>query len=155
MEIFFIPFFLYLHVRNSGLTIFWPQYFDKSRSVRMGRRVSQENATQKPTLDDLLKAATKAGYYVEADPKARYPRSWWDDPGYVMIDTTGQKKSFVLNKLAPIVSKVKNDRQNEAKLASLKKKKNKSQNKNKLLQEKIKQRKSKQTKQKSSHKKKK
>ncbi|MHA1602460.1 MAG: signal recognition particle subunit SRP19/SEC65 family protein, partial [Promethearchaeota archaeon] len=103
-------------MRRRGLTIFWPQYFDKKRPVRLGRRLSLESATEKPTLQDLSQAAQKLKYQSAIDKTLKYPRSTWDEPGAVLIDTMGQKKTFVLHKLAPEVKAAKNHRLDRAKL---------------------------------------
>ena len=109
-------------MRRIGLTIFWPQYFDKNRTIKLGRRISLENATDRPKAKDVLNAAQNLKYYAEIDPQSRYPRTTWNDPGVVLIDTMGQKKSFVLNKLAPEVNKARIERIDQAKLNKVKKK---------------------------------
>jgi len=112
-------------MRRKGLTIFWPQYFDLNRSVRLGRRIPKELACSKPTSLDVFEAAQNLKYYAEHEKQAIYPRTPFDSPGRVLIDTMGQKKTFVLRKLAPEINKVKQKRKNAAQLAK-RKKKNKS-----------------------------
>lgn len=123
-------------MRRKGLTIFYPQYYDKNRSVSLGRRVSAEESIHRPTSQDLFDAAQKMKYYVEHEPNARYPRSPSEMPGRVLIDTIGQKKTFVLHRLAPVIKEVQAERKQAAQLAK-RKKKNKS-NKE-ILQEKLRQ----------------
>src|SRR6056297_235987 len=99
-----------LNVRERSLTAFWPQYFDRDRTRAMGRRVSKGDATGKPNAKDVLEAAQQAGYYAEIDSFRKYPRTWWDDPGLVLVDIMGQKKSFALKKIAPEVKEAKKNR---------------------------------------------
>jgi signal recognition particle subunit SRP19 len=126
-------------MRRKGLIIFWPQYFDGSRSYRLGRKVTKELATNHPTVNDLFEAAKKLGYYAEIDAGVKYPRTWYDDPGRVLIDTMGQKKTFVLKKIAPELQKIKVVRDTETKNQGTKKKDQKRQQKMESLKEKIKQ----------------
>lgn len=129
-------------MRRKGLSIFWPQYFDKTRPIRLGRRIAVVDATEKPNIEDLNTAAHKLKFYVEVDKQSKYPRSPWDS-GLVMIDTKGQKKSVVLHKLAPEVKMARKTRIEQAKLKKVKKKKKKKQQNIDLLKQKIAQRQSK------------
>ena len=86
-------------------TIFWPQYFDAKRSRSKGRRISKKFAIEKITTNDILKAAKHLGYEAHFEKGYQYPRTWWDDPGRVSIDTKGKKKSKVLIELAKEMKK--------------------------------------------------
>ncbi len=90
-------------MRKRSLTAFWPQYFMKRRPPRLGRKVSKSEGSVSPLAEDVAEAAKKAGYYAEIDTFRRYPRSWWDDPGVVLVDIMGQQKTFALHKIAPEV----------------------------------------------------
>lgn len=126
-------------MRRKGLIIFWPQYFDALRPYRLGRKISKSQATNHPTVADLFEAAKKLGYYAEIEPGVKYPRTWYDDPGRVLVDTMGQKKTFVLHKIAPELQKLKAQKESEVKNQSTKKKDHKRQQKLESLKEKIKQ----------------
>jgi signal recognition particle subunit SRP19 len=115
-------------MRRKDLLIFWPQYFDKNRAVRLGRKVSKSIATPDPTLQDLLDAAKKAGYRAELDPEPKFPASWWDDPGRILLEGKGQKKTFILRKLAPEIQAASKNRIDMAKLEEVRKKYKKKQN---------------------------
>ncbi|MHA1512167.1 MAG: signal recognition particle subunit SRP19/SEC65 family protein, partial [Promethearchaeota archaeon] len=130
-------------IRRKALSIFWPQYFDKNRPIRLGRRVSKETATDKPLVEDVLTAAKNLKYSAEIDNLSKYPRSPYDAKGLVLIDTMGQKKTFVLKKLAPEVKQAKENRMQSAKLDKVKKKRKKHKDKSELLRSKIQQRKKK------------
>ena len=118
-----VLFFLWgIKIRRNELSIFWAQYFDKNRPVRLGRRISKEIATDNPLVEDVFKAATNLKYKAEIDTQGKYPRSPYDAKGLVLIDIMGQKKSFVLKKLAPEVKQAKYNRIQLAKLDKFKKK---------------------------------
>ncbi len=127
-------------MRRKGLAIFWPQYFDKTRPLRMGRRIAVADGTEKPTIGDLSAAAQKLKFTVEVDKQSKYPRTPWDDAGMVLINTQGQKKSVVLHKLAPEVKLARVTRIEQAKFKKVKKKNKKKQQNIDLLKQKIAQR---------------
>ncbi|UYP47951.1 hypothetical protein NEF87_004236 [Candidatus Lokiarchaeum ossiferum] len=124
-------------MRRKGLTIFWPQYFDKSRTVNMGRKISLESATEKPILKDLATAAQKLKFKYEIDPRSKYPRSTWDEPGLLLVDTLGQKKNDVLKKMAPEIQKARTNRLKQLKESKVKKKHKKKAQQADILRQKI------------------
>jgi len=80
--------------------IFWPQYFDAKRSRSKGRRIPKKFAIEKVNLEDIAKAAKNLGYNVEIERNYKYSRAWWDDPGRVLIDVKGKKKTKVMLEVA-------------------------------------------------------
>ena len=87
--------------------IFWPQYFDAKKSRSQGRRLSKKFAIEKISSTDISKAAQKLGYLVEVEPEFRYSRSWWENPGRVLINTKGKKKSKIILEIAREIRKEK------------------------------------------------
>jgi signal recognition particle subunit SRP19 len=85
--------------------IFWPQYFDAKKTRAEGRRIPKKYAIEKVSAKDLVTAAGKLGYTVQLESSYKYPRSWWDEPGRVVIETKGKKKSKVLLEVAKEVKK--------------------------------------------------
>jgi len=85
--------------------IFWPQYFEAKRSRSKGRRIPKKFALEKINNDDILKAAKRLGYEAHYEKGYRYPRTWWDDPGRVSINTKGKKKTKVLIDVAKDIKK--------------------------------------------------
>jgi signal recognition particle subunit SRP19 len=85
--------------------IYWPQYFDAKRSRAKGRRVPRKFAVDKVKSSDIATAAKRLGYNVQQENTYRYPRTWWDDSGRVLIDIKGKKKSKVLIEIAKELKK--------------------------------------------------
>ncbi len=85
--------------------IFWPQYFDAKRSRSNGRRLPQKFAVEKVNLEDIANAAKNLGYNSEIERNYKYSRTWWDDPGRVLIDAKGKKKGKVLTEVAKEIRK--------------------------------------------------
>lgn len=86
--------------------IFWPQYFDAKRSRSKGRRLSIKFAIDRVSLSDIAKAANNLGYNAEIEKNYKYSRTWWDDPGRVVIDAKGKKKSKVMLEVAKEIKKL-------------------------------------------------
>ena len=86
--------------------IFWPQYFDAKRSRNNGRRLPEKFASEKVSLEDIVKSAKNLGYNVEIERNYKYSRTWWDDAGRVLIDTKGKKKSKVMLEVAKEIRKL-------------------------------------------------
>jgi len=86
--------------------IFWPQYFDAKRSRSKGRRLSIKFAIDRVSLSDIAKAARNLGYNAEIEKNYKYSRTWWDDPGRVVIDAKGKKKSKVMLEVAKEIRKL-------------------------------------------------
>jgi signal recognition particle subunit SRP19 len=80
--------------------IFWPQYFDAKRSRTNGRRLPKKFSIEKVTLEDIAKAARNLGYKTEIEKNYKYPKTWWEDSGRVLIDSKGKKKSKVILEVA-------------------------------------------------------
>ena len=85
--------------------IFWLQYFDAKKSRSQGRRLPKKFAIEKISPTDITKAAQKLGYTVEIEPNFQYPRTWWENPGRVLINTKGKKKSKVILEIAKEIRK--------------------------------------------------
>ena len=87
--------------------IYWPQFFDLKRSRNDGRRVSKKYAIDKVSLDLIAKAARRLGYSADIEQNYRYPKTWWEEPGRVLIDTKGKKKSKILLEVAKEMQKMR------------------------------------------------
>ena len=111
-------------MRRKGKRIMFPAYFDVNRSVRMGRRLAKTKAIPLPSIEELAEAAIKLNYDAEIDPNSKYPRSWSDPSGMLLIDTMGQKKVKVMEKLAKEILNIRVHKK-AANDASKKKKKKK------------------------------
>jgi signal recognition particle subunit SEC65 len=91
----------------------------------MGRRLSKSKAIPLPKIEELAEAATNLNYSAEIDPNARYPRSWYNAPGMLLIDTMGQKKIKVMEKIAKEIVNIRMHKKASADASKKKKKKKK------------------------------
>ncbi|MFX1389435.1 MAG: signal recognition particle subunit SRP19/SEC65 family protein [Promethearchaeota archaeon] len=86
--------------------IFWPQYFDAKKSRNDGRRIPKKFAIEKVNLEDIAKAARNLGYTTEIERHYKYPRTWWEDSGRIVIDSKGKKKSKIMLEVAKEMRKL-------------------------------------------------
>jgi len=93
-------------MRKKSKTIFWLAYFDKRLTRKQGRRLSKSEAIDKITLEQLVEAARMLGFEVDVDPEARFPASWYEHPGRILVNTEGQSKSKVLQKIGKQLRKM-------------------------------------------------
>ena len=87
--------------------IFYPQYFDLKRTRSDGRKISKKLAIEKITAQEIATAAKSLGYQTQYEGQYKYPRTWWETPGRVLIDTKGKKKSKVMLEVAKELSKTR------------------------------------------------
>ena len=87
--------------------IFWLQYFDVKRTRSEGRRLPKKFAIDKVSTKEISQAAQRLGYKAEIEGSLKYPRTWYDDPGRVLIDTKGKKKSKVILEVAKEIRKMR------------------------------------------------
>lgn len=86
-----------------GKVVVWPSYLDSSRLRRDGRRLPKRLGVEAPLLKDILESALSLGLKPEAHSEARYPKSWWDVSGYMIVDKMESKRKT----LELIASKVR------------------------------------------------
>ena len=87
--------------------IFWPQYFDGKKSRSEGRRLPKKLSIDKVSTKEIATAARRLGYRAEIEGSYKYPKSWWENSGRVVINTKGKKKSKVLIEVAKELRKMR------------------------------------------------
>lgn len=91
--------------KRTPFLIFWPQYFDAKRTRSEGRRLPKNLAIDKISVKDIAVAAKNLGYQIQIEPALKYPKSWWEESGRVLINTKGKKKSKVIKEIAKEIRK--------------------------------------------------
>ena len=71
--------------------VVWPIYFDKSLSRLNGRKVSKKYAVDKPTSEDIAKAAKSLGLNPILEKDAAHPSRYWRKEGRILIDKKDSK----------------------------------------------------------------
>jgi signal recognition particle subunit SEC65 len=50
--------------------------------------------------------AKNLGYHAEIERGYKYPRTWWEDPGRVIVDAQGKKKNKIMFEIAKELRKI-------------------------------------------------
>jgi signal recognition particle subunit SRP19 len=79
--------------RDEGKLVLYPIYFDCAVSRIKGRKVSKKHAVEKPTAENIAKAAQSLGLHPVLEKERYHPSTSWKQDGRVLIDhkTTKQK----------------------------------------------------------------
>jgi signal recognition particle subunit SRP19 len=75
--------------------IFYPVYFDASKTRAEGRRVPKALAVERPTPDRLAAAAKALGLAAEAEAGASHSRAPWAGGGRVKVQKRGTKEALL------------------------------------------------------------
>ncbi|MEM3737369.1 MAG: signal recognition particle subunit SRP19/SEC65 family protein [Candidatus Bathyarchaeia archaeon] len=82
---------MYLRKYNDRVIV-WPVYFDISKTTSAGRRLPKKLAVESPRIEEIKELAALLGLNPQPKPDARYPRSWWQGCGYLLVDKRQSKR---------------------------------------------------------------
>jgi len=75
--------------------VIWPIYFDKSVSRLNGRKVAKKHAVEKPSVEDIAKAAKSLGLNPALEKTVSHPSQPWKKDGRILIDKKGSKSKLL------------------------------------------------------------
>ena len=75
--------------------VIWPVYFDKSVSRLNGRKVSKKNAVDKPSIENISKAAKSLGLNPVLEKNAAHPSRQWKSEGRILVDKKDAKSKLL------------------------------------------------------------
>jgi signal recognition particle subunit SRP19 len=84
-------------MRKSSELILWPNYFDGTKSWNEGRRIGRNLAIERPTVDELARAAEMSGIPYKIDKSAAYPNAWWEKSGRLFVSRVMPKKKLLVS----------------------------------------------------------
>ena len=64
-------------------------------------------AIEKVTTNEIAKAAKRLSYNAEIEGTYKYPKTWWEGAGRVVINAKGKAKSKVLSEVAKEIRKMR------------------------------------------------
>ncbi|MEM4657953.1 MAG: signal recognition particle subunit SRP19/SEC65 family protein [Candidatus Methanosuratincola sp.] len=82
--------------KKEGQFIVWPAYLDSSKTRSMGRMISKEKAVDSPTPEEILEACRDLSYVAQLEVEKKFPSSWWERPGRVLVSKKGDEKKVDL-----------------------------------------------------------
>ena len=86
--------------------VIWLDYFNKTLTKKMGRRLPKEKCVFDPSLKELIDATTEAGFLLkESDDKVRFPRRAYVRSGYVVLPKSSAKAKILAKISEKLVAK--------------------------------------------------
>jgi signal recognition particle subunit SRP19 len=82
--------------RDDKKHVIYPLYFDRSVSRLNGRKVSQKHAVEKPSLENIAKAAKSLGLNPILEKNAIHSSTPWKREGRLLVDMKGPKSKLLL-----------------------------------------------------------
>jgi len=81
--------------RGEDKYVVWPIYFDKSISRLSGRKIAKKHAVEKPSIEDIAKAAKSLGLNPILEKNYAYPSKHWKKEGRVLVDKKDSKSKIL------------------------------------------------------------
>jgi len=76
--------------------VIWLDYFNKTLSKKMGRRVPRDKSIFDPSLKELVDAAKSAGFQpTETNDQVRFPRRPYVRSGYIVLPKAIPKSKMI------------------------------------------------------------
>jgi signal recognition particle subunit SRP19 len=86
--------------------VIWLDYFNKTLTKKMGRRLPKDKCVFDPSLKELLDATVEAGFSPkESDDKVRFPRRAYVRSGYVVLPKSTPKAKILYKISEKLVAK--------------------------------------------------
>jgi len=82
--------------KDDNKYVIWPIYFDKSISRLKGRRVPKKYAIEKPSIEDIAKAAKSLDLHPVLEKYSAHPSRYWKKEGRILIDKKGAKSKLLI-----------------------------------------------------------
>ena len=76
--------------------VIWPIYFDKSVSRLNGRKIAKKHAVEKPSVEDIAKAAKSLGLHPSLEKTVSHPSKPWKKDGRVLVDKKDSKSKLLI-----------------------------------------------------------
>jgi signal recognition particle subunit SRP19 len=82
--------------RGEDKYVVYPIYFDSSVSRLSGRKVPTKYAVEKPSIDNILKAAKSLGLNPILEKEVFHPSRPWRQEGRILIDQKDSKNKLLI-----------------------------------------------------------
>ena len=82
--------------RGEDKYVIYPIYFDKSVSRINGRRVAKKHAIDKPSLENISKAAKSLGLNPVLEKDSAHSSRNWKKEGRILVDKKSTKSKLLL-----------------------------------------------------------
>ena len=75
--------------------VVYPVYFDKSVSRLSGRKVSKKHAVEKPSAENIVKAAKSLKLNPILEKDCAHPSRYWKKEGRILVDKKASKSKLL------------------------------------------------------------
>ena len=82
--------------RGEDKYVVWPVYFDKTVSRLAGRKVSKKHAVEKPSTENIVKAAKSLKLNPVLEKDCSHPSKYWKKEGRILIDKKNSKSKLLV-----------------------------------------------------------
>lgn len=82
--------------RGEGKYVIWPIYFDKTVSRLNGRKISKKLAFEKPSVENIAKAAKSLGLNPVLEKSAAHPSRPFKKDGRILVDKKDAKSKLLV-----------------------------------------------------------
>lgn len=82
--------------KDESKLVLYPLYFDSMISRLKGRKVPKKHAVEKPTSENIAKAAQSLGLNPRLEKDKFHPSTPWKKEGRVIVDKKGPKTKLLL-----------------------------------------------------------
>jgi signal recognition particle subunit SRP19 len=82
--------------RDDNKHVIYPLYFDNTVSRLNGRKVAKKHAVEKPSLENIAKAAKSLGLNPILEKDAIHSSAPWKKEGRILVEKKGPKTKLLL-----------------------------------------------------------
>ena len=76
--------------------VVWLPYLDASKTRREGRRIPKKLALNLPEMEEMVEAAQSLNLNPQPNFEVKYPKSWWQRSGSIVVNKIGSKNQTLL-----------------------------------------------------------
>jgi signal recognition particle subunit SRP19 len=82
--------------KDENKYVIYPQYFDSMVSRLNGRKVAKKHAVEKPSLENIAKAAQSLGLNPILEKDRTHPSTPWKKEGRILVEKKGPKTKLLI-----------------------------------------------------------
>ena len=81
-------------LRDRDKYVIWPAYINKANSRNGGRIIRKKQSIGSPEIKEIEQAAVELGLNPILEKDKKYPKSWWEASGRILVDKNGVKSDI-------------------------------------------------------------
>ena len=82
--------------KDENKYVIYPLYFDSAVSRLNGRKVAKKHAVEKPSLENIAKAAKSLGLNPILEKDGFHPSTPWKKEGRILVEKKGPKTKLLI-----------------------------------------------------------